>query len=212
MRIGVAPDSAKEVEMNKDILKAYLSAGIAVLFLLACETLPAGFESVDEGVIRHTNSGMPFPPRVSGFDRFHPTTYDSEGRDVSVGYAMSQPTHCNITFYIYPASAELEKHAVELKDQIESHHKDAVLVSETKTTHEHSGVIYPGILLVYTQEETKTVYMGNAFFASTEPVESRAYLFIYRDWYMKYRITYPQEFRDQIDIYVSSFMKRLVWP
>lgn len=54
------------------------------------------------------------------------------------------------------------------------------------------------------------VVIGTAYVEET--VESRAYLFIYKDWFMKYRITYPQEFRDEIDTYVSSFMERLVWP
>lgn len=212
MHFVFAPDSPKGVKMNNSTLKVYVLTGIAALFLLACATLPTGFESAEEGVVRHTDSGMEFPPQVSGFDRINPTSYDEVGRNVSVGYVQSRPTHCTITFYIYPASAELEEHIVELKDQIESYYKDAVLVSESETAHEHSGVTYPGKALVYTYEETRRVYVGNAFFAYTEPVESRAYLFIYKDWYMKYRITYPQEFRDEIDIYVSSFMERLVWP
>lgn len=198
--------------MTKSVVKVYVLTGIAVLFLLACAMLPAGFESVEERVIRHSLSGMEFPPRVSGFDRINPTTYDDVGQDVSVGYVRFQPTHCNITFYIYPASAELEEHVAELKDVIESHHKDAILVSESETAHTHSGATYSGTLLVYTYEETRKIYVRNAIFATIESVESRAYLFIYKDWFMKYRITYPQEFQDEIDIYVSSFMERLVWP
>ena len=55
--------------MTKSVVKVYVLTGIAALFLLACATLPAGFESAEESVVRHTISGMEFPPQVSGFQR-----------------------------------------------------------------------------------------------------------------------------------------------
>jgi hypothetical protein len=198
--------------MKKSIFRVCVLTGIVALFLLSCATLPVGFESAEESVVRHTLSGMVFPLRVSGFDRTSFTTYDDIGRDVSVGYRLLQPAHCNFTFYIYPASAELEEHLVELKAMIESHHPGAILVSEAETAHEHSGASYPGMVLAYTYEVMTRVNMGTAIFESSEEVESRAYLFVYEDWFMMYRVTYPLEFRDEIDIYLSSFMERLVWP
>ena len=76
--------------MIKSVVKVCFLTGIAALFLLSCAILPAGFESVEEKVIRHTVSGMEFPPRVSGFDRINPTTYDDFGQDVSVGYVLDE--------------------------------------------------------------------------------------------------------------------------
>jgi hypothetical protein len=187
-------------------------AGILIWVLVACVMLPVGFESVEEEVIRHTISGMEFPPQVSGFARINPVAYDKDGKDVSVGYQLYQPVNCTITFYIYPATSGLEEHTDELKEMIESHHDDALLISETETVHNHAGVVYPGSQLLYTYGEiaSKATLLGTAFYEV--PVESRAYLFIYKDWYMMYRITYPQEFGNEVDIYISSFIKRLVWP
>lgn len=212
MCVVVAAIHPKEAKMTKSVVKVYVLTGIAALFLLGCATLPAGFESAEESVVRHTISGMEFPPQVSGFQRVNVTTYDDVGQDVSVGYAQSRPERCNITFYIYPASAGLEEHTAELKAMIESHHPGAILISESETVHTHSGVTYPGTLVIYTYEETRRIYARNAIFESTESVESRAYLFIYEDWYMMYRMTYPEDFRSEIDVYISSFMERLIWP
>ncbi len=198
--------------MINNIFKVYVLVGVVALFLLTCATLPVGFESLDEAVVRHTHSGMEFPPKVSGFDRINPTAYDSEGLDVSVGYVLFHPKKCNITFYIYPATAGLEEHVVEIKNQIETYHKDAVLISESETAHEHSGVTHTGKELIYTFREIYSVPTLFGVGYREQDVESRAYLYVYKDWYMKYRITYSQEFQDEIDIYLSSFMKRLVWP
>jgi hypothetical protein len=198
--------------MKQSIIRICVLAGTLIWVLLACAMLPAGFESVEEELIRHTISGMEFPPRVSGFSRINPVAYDKDGKDVSVGYQQYQPEKCIITFYIYPATGGLEEHAEELKEMIESHHEDAVLMSESQTVHNHAGVAYPGILLVYTyaEIESKNVLLGIAYYEV--PVESRMYLFIYKDWNMMYRITYRQEFSGDVDIYISSFLERLVWP
>jgi hypothetical protein len=202
----------EEVKMKKSILKISVLTTFAVLSLLACATLPVGFETMEEGVVRHTISGMEFPPRVSGFDRINITTYDEIGGDISVGYNQPRPSGCTITFYIYPASAGLGEHTSELKAMIESHHPGARLISESGVVHTYAGVDYTGTLVVYEYEEPRRVYVGNAIFESTAPVDSRAYLFIYGDWYMMYRMTYPRDFRSEIDVYIGSFMDRLIWP
>jgi len=204
--------SPKGARMKKSVYSVYVLTGIAALFLLGCATLPTGFESAEEHVVRHTHSGMEFPPQVSGFYRNFVKTFDEVGRDVAVDYRQSRPERCVITFYIYPASAELEEHIAELKATIESHHQGAILVSESEMTHEHSGVSYPGRAVVYTYEVMHRHNVAGLLVKSIEEVESRAYLFVYKDWFMKYRITYPLKFRDEIDIYVDSFVESLVWP
>jgi hypothetical protein len=196
-------------------LRIIFSTAVALLVFLACETvpLPVGFEEGDERIIRHAHSGMQFPRQVGGFHRISPAAYDEDGRDVSVGYAISRPVPCTITVYIYPASTGLEEHADEVKSTIESTYVGVVVLSESEKSHEHFGVAYPGELAVYNYQFKRRMDMaGGAIYESTVVVESRLYLFKYEDWFVKYRVTYPEESWDKIDVQVGAFREQLVWP
>jgi hypothetical protein len=64
--------------------------------------LPAGWRLDPESAsLVHADSGLAFPPQWSGMIRGSPTTYDSEGLNVSIGYNGPE-NRLALTLYVYP--------------------------------------------------------------------------------------------------------------
>lgn len=165
--------------------------------------ISVGFTEDEEKNLTHRGSGMVFPALVAGFERDSVYIYDSHGSDVSVGYNLSLP-ECMIDVYIYPAYGDLEQHAAETKTTIASYHQNARLVSESPVSHEHAGTTYTGAAFTY---RYRTKLKGGE-----QSVESATWLFVYGEWFIQYRMTYPESYTPEMDDRLSAFRDQLQWP
>jgi hypothetical protein len=163
-----------------------------------------GFAEDEAGNLIHRRSGTVFPPEVAGFARDSVYIYDSHGGDVSVRYNLSDPWECFLDVYVYPAYGELEKHAAETKTTIEAYHENARLISEAPISHEHGGTNYTGAGFTF---RYRAKLKGGE-----QPVESRTWLFMYKEWFLQYRITYPESAVAEIEGSLAAFLDELLWP
>jgi len=163
-----------------------------------------GFVEDEHKNLVHRRSGMVFPEHVAGFARDFTYIYDSHGSDVSVRYNLSEPVECFLDVYVYPAYGELEKHAAETMSTIEAHHENARLISETAISHDHAGTSHTGVGL--THRYRAKLKNGE------QPVESKTWLFVYSEWFLQYRMTYPESAAAEIEPLLTVFRNRLAWP
>ena len=122
------------------------------------------------------------------------------------GYSSTEPAKCIIDVYIYPAYGDLEQHAAETKTAIVSYHQNARLVSDSPVSHEHAGTTYTGAAFTY-RYQAKLKARGQE-----QTVESATWLFMYGEWFLQYRMTYPESSAAEIKSRLSAFREQLLWP
>lgn len=163
-----------------------------------------GFAEDEAKNLIHRRSGMVFPPEAAGFARDFVYIYDSHGGDVSVRYNLSEPVECFLDVYVYPAYGELNRHAAETRASIEAHHENARLISESNISHEHAGTAYPGAEFIY---RYRAKLKGGE-----QAVESATWVFMYGQWFIQYRMTYPESNAPQMKSRLATFREQLRWP
>jgi hypothetical protein len=163
---------------------------------------------------------MPFPPSVGYFQRGKVTQYEPREKDVGVGYNLHSIRYqVTITVYVYPAKvisigspddvvaatyAPVRKSQFEgVKAAITDLHPDAVLVSEGPTTMKQDQTDHPGLKATFE-------YKG-PFFGREQELGTRAYLFNYGKWFVKYRITYPKDAEEMALSRIEDFMAKFKW-
>lgn len=175
-----------------------------------------------QGTYFHSNSGMNFPENVGPFRRGTVSLFDSTGANIGVGYNLGDLVfQVAVTVYVYPAPsvvsilspAEVTARAKELsaqqhfetvKSDIIRAHPEARLVSEEEVTLVQAGGIQKG---------KKAGFEFEGVFANQrQQLKSHAYLFVHGKWFIKYRITYPQDIDGAVREKIKDFMNSLQWP
>jgi hypothetical protein len=187
-------DACQKERSMKHIISC-VAAAVILTSLLSCQTtqkpaytrnLPAGFAVSEDGVLVHTHSGGEFPMSIRSFIRGNPYSYDHAGYDVSVGYQLYESGAAAATVYIYPAlEIDLKDHFEELKYSIVYFHGDARQKEEFDTSVElEDGSTIVGLCAVYSYQQK---YHGRK-----QKVESQAFVFKRGNWFIAFRITYPE--------------------
>jgi hypothetical protein len=177
-----------------------------------------------DGPLVHEGSGMVFPESIGPFRRVQIVQYDADGVDMSFRYDMAGPgplaPAIMTTVYVYPRpvgvpvagspdwagwrEAVLQSHFEEVKDQIRAYRRGAVLLSEGETSVVLGGEERTGLHATF---RCPQVYPD-----VTMIVFSEAYLFVHGDWFLKYRISYLEEYRERFEPHVERLLRMLKWP
>ena len=161
----------------------------------------------DEEPYTHAATGFEFPAEVSLFDRVGAHRYDDAARNVAVGY-IDRGLKVILTAYVYPSEgAKLSSHFQQIKDDVRQVHPSARLRSEGKWTMkqgEEAGAPPSGLRATFT---------FNAEFAGKQrELLSDAYLLRHGTYFVKFRITYPADRRDEVAERVNRFFEALKFP
>jgi hypothetical protein len=181
---------------------AGISAG---LLLAACATpLPPAqpFRAgASPGELIHKDSGFSFPARVGTFARFQGHQYDSQGRDISVGYNGDIPSV--VTIYVYPSEGN------DLEDALTSQSADVLAAYPgAKVVGRRTVGVTPADI----SAESVTFAFSAMFFGKQQPLHSELVLARHGDRFIKYRITYPASLADLAGEDSSKFLHRFSWP
>ncbi len=172
---------------------------------------PAEIEA--NGQYVHEPSGMVFPEAVRDFKRVEFFRYDQEGRDVSGGYNLERNGFAIVaTVYVYPMpksddpSADIAAlHFESVKQAIASAHPDARLLQDNEVKVTQGKVAKIALHALFRFEQPTP--------AGPQMCLSEAYLFTHGKWFIKYRLTYPEEHTEQSVVKdIKAFMETLTWP
>ncbi len=153
--------------------------------------------------LTHLNSGFVFPYRIADFEGGADVRqYDPSGNDVSVPYNLVKDDYSiAITVYVYaiptPKSGQntdavLREHFEGLKADILETYKEATLSSE-------------GDFVVQKKKGRKASFRIT-FPQLTFRSNSELYLLIHKNWFVKYRVSYPTSAAATASQHVSRFL------
>ena len=172
-----------------------LLAAVLTLWLPACagppsvSSAPGGLHA--SGGYLHGITGLVMPERVGPFERRSVMRHDPEGFSVSARYESLDP-RAALVFHHYPSGtpegfATLE----DLQAQFETAKREGFhdawrsrLVHQQRIDFVINGVKVPGAHAVFRYPASRQ---------RAEPIESHLWLFAAGPWYMKFRVTSPQE-------------------
>lgn len=177
----------------------------------------SGPPKAETSVYVHKSLNFVFPGTVGNFERAKPMEYGTSGKEVSVGYGINDPGKRGVVIvYLYPAfeGASLDsmqgvilfpallynKHFKELKSTISKK------FSATETSDEEVSLNVGG----KTRKGRKASFEWND--NKGRKVLSYLYLFTYKNWFVKYRVTYHEAQKALIQPDVDQFMSQLAWP
>ena len=192
--------------MKTGILISILIPIMAVLSIfVSCATFqPVGF-TIEKGDYVHIYSGMKFPAQIGLFHREGVYNYDNTGYDVSANYKLYEPGQVLVSVYIYPTSrsTSIMHEFDKVKAEIVQAHPGANWLGDTEVKHIDGEETVQGKKASYT-------YVSN-FVKRNQQVLSYAYLFMRGEWYILYRITYPQLQHDTVQKEVTNFIQAIDW-
>jgi hypothetical protein len=154
----------------------------------------------------HRATGFAFPAEVSLFDRVSAHRYDDAERNVAVGY-IDRGLKIILTAFVYPSQGlKLTPHFEQVKADVREVHPDAKLASEGKWTVKQGdgGEALTGLRASFT--------FSAEFAGKPRKLLSDAYLLRQGGYFIKFRITYPADRRDEVAERVTRFFDTLKFP
>lgn len=177
--------------------------------LVACATIPRGFELTPDEVLLHPASGTAFPAQIGAFSRGSPFSYNSEGTDVSVHYQAQTPWPCSLDMYVYPASTPngpigMRNQHSDFVETIVRMHPGAVVNSDSDAQVDQAGERFDA-------KETSFTYRGSLG-GPSQALFSLLVEFEYRRWFVSYRMDVPATGRDQALDVLLDFVRQAPLP
>lgn len=156
----------------------------------------------------HRATGFAFPAEVSLFDRVSAQRYDDAERNVAVGY-IDRGLKIILTAFVYPSQGlKLSPHFEQVKSDVREVHPDAKMASEGKWTvkraEDGDGPELTGLRATFT--------FSAVFAGKQRELLSDAYLLRQGGYFIKFRITYPADRRDEVAERVGRFFGTLKFP
>jgi hypothetical protein len=166
------------------------------------------------GVLTHEPSGFAFPEWYANFQRVTAYRYDTAGLNVGIGYNDRRPT-CLIvaTFYIYPAPRMTFVGASPsvVASLQESWLRDEFARSKAEIEAAHPNLREPSVQPSVTPVSDLLVQGPSFAFAESDHL-SELRLFLYnRQWFVKYRFTYPESCRTEALARLGALDRELPW-
>ncbi len=155
----------------------------------------------------HPYSGMKFPSMAGLFVRGPVRKYDPQGRDISVAYEIQHiGGNTEMTVFIFPSAHDrnFPGHFEQACEAVLRFSRSSKLLIKKDVAIKQNGHVYRG--------KRATFSMQSVFSGQKIATLSLLYLFKYGDWYIKYRVTYPQTGHDKIMPEIERFMQELSWP
>ena len=188
---------------------ACIVAFAAVTLTFAATSDPPQAKAIpldEEAPYVHRATGFAFPAEVSLFDRVGAHRYDDAERNVAVGY-IERGLKIILTAFVYPSQGlKLTPHFEQVKADVREVHPDAKLASEGKWTVKvgEDGEELAGLRATYT--------FSAEFAGKQRKLLSDAYLLRQGGYFIKFRITYPADRRDEVAERVARFFDTLKFP
>jgi hypothetical protein len=178
-----------------------IAALLFAMSICGCATIDRQSPPLLPGQVGHRESGIVFPETVAEFSRGEVKLYDAAGQDTSAGYNLAAPTNLvAITVYVYPGPrlisigsppdvvAAARKHLTDghfegVKGEVVKYHPSATAMSDQETGMTFRGRSLYGRTAAFKAEE---VFAGRI-----QPIVTRAEVYAFGKWIIKFRITYP---------------------
>jgi hypothetical protein len=187
-------------------------AALAVISVAACATPESGPRRVvPDGIYHHIATGLEFPQRSGVFERLYVTEYDSQGLDVSGHYQSPLSLGIIATVYHYPATSDLSpptrgqvyEHLRQIERDVEVVTRGAEHVGDSVETFAINGI---SIDCVHAEYRLPALGTAEGRFLS------HVYLFVLGGWYLKFRISYPEDAPDEVHEHCRRFIESIRWP
>lgn len=166
------------------------------------------------GVLTHEPSGFAFSEWYANFQRVTAYRYDTAGLDIGIGYNDRRPT-CLIvaTFYVYPAPRMtfIGASPSVVTSLQESWLRDEFARSRAEVEAAHPNLREPSVQLPVTSTGAPLVQGPSFTFAESGQL-SELRLFLYdRQWFIKYRFTYPESCKAEALARLAALDHDLPW-
>ena len=166
------------------------------------------------GVLTHEPTGFAFPESYDHFQRVTAYRYDTAGLHVGIGYNDCRPTCLVVaTFFIYPAP---RMSFVGANPSVVASLQEKWLDQEYQQSKTEIYLAHPGLRELSTSATTgstvETFVEGPKFrFAEADQL-SELHLFLYdRQWFLKYRFTYPRSCESDALAALAAMTRQLPW-
>jgi hypothetical protein len=166
------------------------------------------------GILQHDPSGFAFPEWYGNFQRVTAYRYDTAGLDVSIGY-NDRSLACLIvaTFYVYPAPRMSFIGAAPsvVASLQERWLRDEFARSRAEIEAVHPSLREPSVLPSVISVSDSLVQGPSLTFAESDQL-SEFRLFLYnRQWFLKYRFTYPESCKSEAVTRIAALTRQLPW-
>ncbi len=150
----------------------------------------------------HRSSKFAFPAKIGSFVRALPQQYDTAGQDFSVAYDSLLPP-ISVTVFVYPtAGRRLEDEMARRESEITIVHPDARLLTHGDAT-----------LSPKKEHAMSASYRYRAVFGDVpQNVLSGLLVARYHDWFVAYRIVYPETAKALALPAAQKFEQTFAWP
>ncbi|MGH8514668.1 MAG: hypothetical protein ACREV8_12155 [Gammaproteobacteria bacterium] len=166
------------------------------------------------GILTHDATGLAFPEWYDNFQRVTAYRYDSAGLNVGIGY-NDRRSNCLVvaTFYIYPAP---RMSYIGAAPNVVASVQARWLDDEFGRSKAEIHAAHPGlreISISPTIGPTGASFVqGPRFRFAAADQQSELHLFLYaRQWFLKYRFTYPQSCESDARAALSALTRQLPW-
>ncbi len=139
--------------------------------------------------------------------------YDKQAINFSADYQLKSPLGLAavVKVYIYPAAIvshssqpDMQMHFEETKTTLKDIYPDAYDFTQDSINLNQKWGSKTGLALNFKHKFPK--------FFKKQPCISNMYLFSHGQWYIKYRVTYPEKNQRKADEKIEQFMRKLEWP
>jgi hypothetical protein len=153
--------------------------------------------------LTHVNSGFVFPFSVGEFEGGEGVKqYDPSGNDVSVPCNfVKDDEFIAVTVYVYAIPAP--KPGQDLEAVLQDHF--ASLKAEIQGTYKGARVTAEGDFVVREKKGRRAAFQLT-FPNATSPSTSELYLLLHKNWFVKYRVSYPTSAAASAGARVSQFL------
>ena len=166
------------------------------------------------GSLRHQPTGFEFAESYATFQRVTAYQYDTAGLDISVGYNDRAPTCLVVaTFYVYPTP---RMSFIGASPNVVASLQERWLLTEFARSKAEIEATHPAAHSPAVSPSTAPIRGDRARGASLRFSEgdtlSELRLFIYdRQWFLKYRFTYPTSCESEARGRIDSLLEKLPW-
>lgn len=166
------------------------------------------------GILTHSHTGFAFSEQYGNFQRVTAYRYDTAGVDISIGY-NNRSLACFIaaTFYIYPAP---QMSFIGASPAVVASLQENWLRAEFARSKAGVKSAHPKLREISIQNSVipvgESLVQGPSFTFAESGHLSELHLFLYnKQWFVKYRFTYPESCEAEASTRLKSLALQLPW-
>ena len=166
------------------------------------------------GVLRHEATGFDFSEWYENFQRVTAYRYDTAELNISIGYNDRRPACLVVaTFYVYPTPrmSFVGASPSVVASIEEGWLRDEFARSRAEVEAAHPGLRGPSVSSVATPLGGSFVQSPSFRFREADKVSELRLLIYDRQWFLKYRFTYPRSCESVATKRIESLNRQLPW-